>query len=286
MFALMPHGSCFFWQLPLTSLHVFSNLLISFAYLSIPILLYVHRQHVTVTMRPLLFLFAAFILSCGVGHLIEAWNIWHANYWLEGAEKLVTGLISGYTVLQLQSRIPRLLSTQKILEETEELARLDPLTGLLNRRALNEAIAIGIDSRNRYQAAQTFMLIDLDNFKEINDTYGHPVGDAILKEIARVMHENTRSIDSVARLGGDEFAVLLSGCSIAEAAHVAHKLNQAVAQLSLSAAGHTISNIAISIGIADMGSDTTVETLYQRADAALYTAKRLGKNQTYVHNPV
>lgn len=286
MLALMPHGSCFFWQIPLTSLHVFSDLLVSAAYFSIPVLLYLNRQHVTEAMRPLLMLFAAFILSCGVGHLIEAWNIWHSAYWLEGFEKLVTGIISGYTVIQLQSRIPRILNTQKILEETEELARLDPLTGLLNRRALNEAIAAAIENRARHQADLTFMLIDLDDFKTINDSYGHPVGDAVLREMGRVIRENTRSIDITARLGGDEFAVLLSGCSVVEAARVARKLNHAVARISVPAAGHTISSIGISVGIADMGSDTTLDNLYHQADTALYTAKRLGKNQVCVHSPV
>jgi diguanylate cyclase (GGDEF)-like protein len=286
MIALMPHGSCFFWNIPLTTLHTTSDLLIAIAYFSIPLLLFLNRQYAAERARPLLLLFAAFILCCGVGHLIQVWNIWHANYWMEGGEKLVTALISGYTALQLRSHMPTLLNTQKALEETEELARLDPLTGLLNRRAFNEAIAQSLTQHTLNQTPFTLMLVDLDNFKAINDTYGHPVGDRLLKEMGELIRQNIRSIDWAARFGGDEFAILLAGCALEDALQVAQKLRQAVFSLDLRVHQDFPLNISISLGLADTNSiensPIAAQNLYQHADIALYTAKRSGKNRICV----
>lgn len=115
-----------------------------------------------------------------------------------------------------------------------------------------------------------------------------PLGDLLLKEIGRVITENTRSIDTSARLGGDEFAVLLSGCSVTEATHVAEKLSRAVSKIKISTSHYAVANPKVSIGIANVDGDhqhTTPVDLHHRADMALYSAKHLGKNQVYVHHP-
>jgi hypothetical protein len=106
MIALMPHGSCFLWDPWLTSLHLVSDLAVLVAYFSIPVLLLLYRQHIDAQIRPVLLLFAAFIFSCGIGHGLRMWNIWHANYWIEGFWTCLTASISLYTAWQLKALIP------------------------------------------------------------------------------------------------------------------------------------------------------------------------------------
>ncbi|MBD2258483.1 GGDEF domain-containing protein [Pseudanabaena sp. FACHB-2040] len=274
----MPHGSCFLWNPWLTSLHALADGGIAVAYFSIPVLLYIYREHAATAARPLLLLFAAFILSCGVGHVLSAWNIWHANYWIEGSWKWVTLSISSYTVWQLRSTIPQLLATHKDLEITRELLERDPLTGVANRRGLESAY----ERVKVYYGSQplnhALMLLDLDGFKQVNDTYGHHVGDMLLQKVAAALCDRTRSLDTVARLGGDEFAVLLAGCSGAGAKLIADEIRQVIATLQLPELPADF-QVTVSIGISEFRADADLEPSYVQADGALYQAKGNGKNQ-------
>lgn len=283
MIALMPHGNCFLWDRPLTGLHVIGDVGIAVAYFSIPVLLFINRRYASANARPLLLLFAAFILSCGIGHVIEVWNIWHANYWLAGLEKLITASISILTAVELYARIPNLLGTEKALVETERLVHRDPLTGLANRRALEPAIASAIQSANDPKQVQALLLLDLDNFKLVNDTYGHPIGDDLLRRVGEVLLLNTRSVDVVARLGGDEFAILLTDCSTIAALHVAEKLRAAIEAIDFYPAQQAERYpIGVSIGVASVLPQATPAQIYLSADTALYQAKHAGKNQIAV----
>lgn len=273
----MPHGSCFLWDQYLTGLHVSSDLITAIAYFSIPILMYVNRRHATEEARPLLFLFAAFILSCGIGHVIAAWNIWHANYWIEGGEKLFTGLISAITAIELQRRLPTMLGTQKALKESEVLARQDPLTGLANRRGLEAAMAKLLHHAAAQGSEHILLLLDLDAFKQINDVYGHPIGDVILKEVGEALTLNVRPRESaVVRLGGDEFAILLENCTVEEAIHIAQRLRTAIAQVPVAA--KIDFPVQASIGLAKLSCQCNGLDAYIAADKALYHSKHAGKN--------
>ncbi|MGG6294004.1 GGDEF domain-containing protein [Leptolyngbya sp. AN02str] len=281
MFALMPHGSCFLWNPSLTSLHVVADGLIAIAYLSIPVLLFRYRDRAAVQARPLLILFAAFILSCGFGHLLQVWNIWHSNYWLEGSEKLVTASVSCVTAVLLSQKMPQLLETQKALEVSRELAKTDPLTGLNNRRALNEAIANGLHLVQTHDIPHTLVLLDLDDFKAVNDTFGHALGDHVLVEVGQQLLHNVRALDTVARMGGDEFAVFLPGCALSEALAITHKLKEAIANIHICHPEKAlyIPNIHVSIGVTSAEHNMTAEALYTTADKALYHSKKSGKDQ-------
>jgi diguanylate cyclase (GGDEF)-like protein len=278
--ATMPHGSCFLWNPWLTSLHALADAGIAVAYFSIPVLLYFYRQHAATAARPVLLLFAAFILSCGVGHVISAWNIWHANYWLEGSWKWVTMIVSSYTAWRLRSTIPQLLSTQKDLEITRELLERDALTGVANRLGLESAYQRVKDYSGSQSLTHALMLLDLDGFKQVNDTYGHRTGDKLLQAAAAVLCDRIRSLDTVARLGGDEFAILLAGCSLTGANAIAEEIRQVIAALQLPDLPADL-QITVSIGITEFlaTADTTLEAAYGQADSALYQAKGRGKNQ-------
>ncbi|WP_017302098.1 GGDEF domain-containing protein [Nodosilinea nodulosa] len=269
MIALMPHGTCFLWDPWLTSLHVVSDLAVLVAYFSIPLLLLLHREHIDAQIRPVMLLFAAFIFSCGIGHGLRAWNIWHANYWIEGGWTLVTASVSLYTAWQLQGLVPRLLNTHRDLVITRELIKQDPLTGIANRRGLEAAL-----SSLTYQPsamAHSLILIDLDGFKGINDTYGHSMGDQLLRRVGEVLRGQSRAIDLAARLGGDEFALLLVGCSLTEAMDKAEIIRRHIQQIKLPGLEQASdrSPISASIGVSNLTSGQELAQSYQKADEAL-----------------
>lgn len=280
LLSLMPHGSCFLWNRHLTALHVTTDVLISVAYFSIPTVLVLNRHLVAENAKRLLLLFAAFILSCGVGHSLQAWNIWHAQYWLEGGWKSVTAFVSIVTAWELRTQIPVLLGLQKDLEETQELATRDALTHLLNRRGFE--VTLGKVSQHLESASfhYTLLMVDLDNFKAVNDTFGHPAGDHLLQTVSTILTQCTRSADIVARLGGDEFAVILIGCSIHEAKRVAENIRMAIAHMDLQ--NPRIMQqcpVSASLGLLELNASFTCQQIYAAVDKALYQAKRAGKNQ-------
>jgi diguanylate cyclase (GGDEF)-like protein len=285
IFGLMPHGTCFLWDPWLTSLHVISDLGVAIAYFSIPLLLYLNRDHIEAPMRPLLLLFAAFILSCGIGHSLKIWNIWHASYWLEGGWTAITAAISLYTALQLRLLVPNMLSTQQQLVTTQAMLLKDPLTGIANRRGLETAIETLPGQRGSQPLRHSLILLDLDGFKQVNDRHGHMAGDNLLKAVADVLETQTRSIDLAVRLGGDEFALLMVGCSMAEAQAIAEKLRQAIQRIRLSALPQAGAGplISVSIGISEIDPQHPFKQAYREADAALYQAKHGGKNQVITH---
>ncbi|MGB3201343.1 MAG: GGDEF domain-containing protein [Nodosilinea sp.] len=281
----MPHGSCFLWDPWLTSLHTISDSGVLLAYFSIPVLLLLNRQYIDTQIRPVVLLFAAFIFSCGIGHGLRVWNIWHANYWLEGGWTLVTATISLYTAWQLKAMVPQFLNTHRDLVTTREVAKQDPLTGIANRRGLETAL-----SSLTHQVSgvsHSLVLVDLDGFKDVNDTYGHGVGDQVLQAVAEVLAGQIRAIDVAARIGGDEFALLLVGCSAAEALDKVEIIRREIQKIDLPALSPTPSSplVSASIGISSVASRQELTCSYQRADAALYTAKRSGKNQVKLATP-
>ncbi|MBF0611678.1 MAG: diguanylate cyclase [Magnetococcales bacterium] len=159
-----------------------------------------------------------------------------------------------------------------------ELARIsqtDALTGLFNRRFFDEAIQLEMERADRYNRPLSFIMVDLDHFKQVNDTYGHPVGDQVLRELAQVLRQSVRKSDMVFRYGGEEFAILLPEATLEGVTSLGEKVRQAIENHQFAGVGHKTA----SLGATVLASGDTVETLIQRADAALYSAKRNGRNQ-------
>ncbi|MGF1608204.1 MAG: GGDEF domain-containing protein [Kiloniellales bacterium] len=161
---------------------------------------------------------------------------------------------------------------QARIRHLESLSVTDELTGQLNRRGFRNELERALARARRHGEAGLLVLCDLDHFKAINDTYGHPAGDAALVAVARLLRERTRRSDAVARMGGDEFAVLMPDGAHAEAEALATKLDSAVNALVITWAGQQIP-ISASFGWAPYGPDSTAETLIQQADQEAYSAK-------------
>ncbi|MBR9871136.1 MAG: diguanylate cyclase [Gammaproteobacteria bacterium] len=168
-------------------------------------------------------------------------------------------------------------------ETIHSLAFQDSLTGLPNRRVLEDRMQLAIALSDRHARHLGLMFLDLDHFKQVNDTYGHDAGDILLKEIAERLERNVRETDTVVRMGGDEFIVLLPEVSSTENAKVvAEKILAAVSQPVVLPLG--VARVGVSIGITiARGAGLTIEGVMQSADKAMYEAKRRGKNQIYVN---
>jgi two-component system cell cycle response regulator len=167
-------------------------------------------------------------------------------------------------------------------EEARRLAITDGLTGLWNRRHLDLRCSEELDRAARFGEEFALVMIDLDDFTEVNNTYGHQAGDAVLVEVANRLSASTRQVDLVARYGGEEFLLLLPRTNCAGALEVVEKVRSAVTDRPIATDAGAV-NLTISLGVACHPADgTTVGMLTAAADAALYRAKRSGKNRVCV----
>ncbi|MDO9023949.1 GGDEF domain-containing protein [Zwartia sp.] len=165
------------------------------------------------------------------------------------------------------------LAYERLTLRLNTLLRLDELTDCLNKRAFYEETQREISRAIRYQHPTSFLMIDIDNFKSINDKLGHIQGDKILKHVADQIKQSLRITDMVSRFGGDEFVVILPETKITTAQKIAERIIETAAQNSISA-------FTVSVGLAALVDETdTVESVLSRADKALYKAKHAGKNQ-------
>jgi diguanylate cyclase (GGDEF)-like protein len=164
-------------------------------------------------------------------------------------------------------------------EEIQRLMRFDGLTGAANRGHFEDALRTAV-VRARHSAQPIgLLLLDLDHFKTVNDTWGHPAGDSVLRQAAELLARGLGSNQLLARVGGEEFAVLWPGADLAAMRHLAEALRISVAEGEWQASGHRI-RLTISIGAAarPAGSTDLPGRLYEQADARLYAAKRAGRN--------
>jgi len=169
---------------------------------------------------------------------------------------------------------------EKVRERTEELHRLseiDPLTGLLNRRGMMERFEIEFSRQARQGGSMGLLLLDLDYFKRINDTYGHAAGDLALCEAAKVLQSSKRGYDHVARWGGEEFLMLMPNCSKSDLLAIAERIREEIAALQIQAGGNIV-NFTVSIGAHHPNTPQTLDTMLQKIDSALYAAKDAGRN--------
>jgi len=174
----------------------------------------------------------------------------------------------------------KLLDTvSEYYQRLEELSYRDPLTGLYNRRKFEEFLEYEVYRSKRYSHHFSIVMVDLDNFKDINDTFGHPGGDMVLKEIASLIEENIRYSDIAARVGGDEFAVILPETDIKNGMVVAEKLRRLISETPLSVVSGNV-RVHASFGIAGFPlNGETLNELLTACDVALYRAKHLGRNR-------
>ena len=175
---------------------------------------------------------------------------------------------------------------ERLLKQTRELANRDDLTGIPNRRHFFELTEREYERARRHRIPLTFLLMDVDHFKTVNDTFGHRVGDHLLRELAEVCQTALRTSDLLGRVGGEEFAVLLPETGLEDAIEVAGRLREVVESLRVNANADTsdaVIAVTASMGLAqlnhgDLLEKDTFQTLYERADRALYAAKRSGRN--------
>jgi len=173
------------------------------------------------------------------------------------------------------------LVNENLRKRLREQSIRDPLTGLFNRRYLEETLTLESSRSSRNDTALSVIMADVDHFKRFNDTYGHPAGDALLKEVARMMQDHFREGDIVCRYGGEEFAIIAPGADLDLISRRTESLRQAMHQLSLTFEGRDLGQITMSFGMAcspGKGGPTGQE-LIGRADQALYRAKHSGRDR-------
>jgi len=165
-----------------------------------------------------------------------------------------------------------------LVEESQRLATRDPLTGLMNRRAFLAMIEDEIARSSRYELPLSLLVLDVDHFKSINDTYGHAAGDQVLSAIGEVLQRELRVTDASARWGGEEFVIALKNTPLDGAAVVADRIQTALRDLRIEASGSTL-RLTASLGLACHEPHESVDTLIDRADRAMYAAKVGGRNR-------
>ncbi|MCC2617912.1 GGDEF domain-containing protein [Aestuariibacter halophilus] len=183
------------------------------------------------------------------------------------------------------SRITQFELQQKLHSENRQLQRLsnqDHLTGLLNRRALDRTLEQEIARSERFGHALSILMLDVDNFKHINDSLGHVQGDEVLKSIAHCLQQHVRDVDFVGRLGGDEFIVILIETDKRHALQVAERMRQQVSKIPMVAG---LPTLTVSVGHAQFEGESLI-ALIERADKALYQAKQKGKDRVQMARAV
>ncbi|MGL1937019.1 MAG: diguanylate cyclase [Fibrobacterales bacterium] len=168
-------------------------------------------------------------------------------------------------------------------QKLEGFATKDALTGLNNRRHFWELAEREVKRSVRYQNAVSIVMLDIDHFKNVNDTYGHAAGDLILKEVSRVFIDILRTTDIVGRVGGEEFALLLPETGTGESLQVIERIRTAVEETQVVRNDQSM-KVTISAGVVDGSFSQNLEDLMNRADALLYEAKQSGRNKVVVHN--
>ncbi|MBC8287091.1 MAG: diguanylate cyclase [Nitrospinae bacterium] len=196
--------------------------------------------------------------------------------------KLITAVCDYFSEVSKSLRAPAMIELQA-LEETRKNSRSDGLTGLFNRRFFDEALEGEMNRVQRYDGRFSLIFFDLDNFKNLNDTYGHQAGDLTLKQVAEIMMLEKRTEDFVCRYGGEELVLILPETRKINALVIAERIRQKVEELKLEFDGQSF-GLTLSGGVASYPTDAKdAKSLIHAADIALYQAKENGKNRVFLH---
>jgi diguanylate cyclase (GGDEF)-like protein len=219
--------------------------------------------------------------------LVRAHQAYRFGRLVKAAERIAAGDYTAYVAPRgtgLESRLAHAVNEiAAALVDTHDRATVDRLTGVANRQSLLAALFAEAERASRYGRPLSVAFVDIDHFKTVNDTYGHAVGDIVLRGVAQAIAANLRTSDMIGRYGGEEFMLILTETNIEEGAALTEKLRTLVQRQRFAIEGAGDIAVTISIGIAGgSGSQLRMDTLVRDADAAMYSAKSLGRNQTYV----
>jgi diguanylate cyclase len=184
---------------------------------------------------------------------------------------------------QLESSSAEINNLRQDLDDLRRVSLVDALTGIANRKAFDQRLREAVAEALEHGTSLALIMIDIDHFKKFNDTYGHQIGDGVLRLVARTLREGTKGRDLVARYGGEEFAVILVGSNLHGAVAVAEQLRKSVGSKRITkkgAGGGSLGSITLSLGVAAYVPGEPLGKLVSRADQALYLAKRTGRNRS------
>jgi two-component system chemotaxis response regulator CheY len=195
--------------------------------------------------------------------------------------ELIARVASGMRILKLEEQL------MQAREQMEILAMRDGLTGLLNRRAIEEYAESEFSIASRKERAMSVIMIDIDHFKSVNDRFGHKSGDQTLQQVAKVLTNDLRNYDRVGRWGGEEFILILPDTQLKDAGTVAERVRVRVAEMKLSMENGETFSVQISLGAACTANQfSSLAKLVDAADQALYQAKQNGRNRVCIFEPV
>jgi diguanylate cyclase len=184
---------------------------------------------------------------------------------------------------QLQNSSAEIDNLRHDLDDMRRVSLVDALTGIANRKCFDQRLREAATAAMEHGTSLALIMIDIDHFKQFNDTYGHQIGDGVLRLVARTLREGTKGRDLVARYGGEEFAVILIGSNLNGATSVAEQLRKSVGSKRITkkgAGGGSLGSITLSLGVAAYVPGEPLSRLVSRADQALYLAKRTGRNRS------
>lgn len=179
-------------------------------------------------------------------------------------------------------------SLREELDRTRQQATTDALTGLLNRRGFETAVQLACNDASHHNHVLTLLMIDIDHFKQINDSYGHLTGDKVLRNVGTILSANIKGKDTVGRFGGEEFAVILTSTGLENAYQVAEilRLNIERSKLKPAASEDSAIQVTVSIGVTEYIPGENTDELVKRADEAMYQSKRQGRNRVTRIEPI
>jgi diguanylate cyclase (GGDEF)-like protein len=224
-------------------------------------------------------------LAAGIAWFLADWSAGHTliSAWNGGTKAIIfigVGVLTAYLRRDRDQLVASHAKVRELLAREEQLARVDPLTGVANVRAFLEHLTLRATQVRRSGVPLCVGYLDLDNFKRVNDRYGHPRGDQVLRDVAQALRSTFREVDFPARIGGDEFAVVFHDIDPAEAERVGTRLLEKVSEL---AKGCPEAALGVSVGIAviDVPAED-VEAILRLPDQVMYQAKTAGKGRVLV----
>jgi two-component system cell cycle response regulator len=196
-------------------------------------------------------------------------------------KELVARVASGMRILRLEEQL------MQAQQQMEILAMRDGLTGLLNRRAIEEYAESEFNISGRKERAMSVILLDIDHFKKINDRFGHKTGDFALQQVAKVLKDDLRNYDRVGRWGGEEFILILPDTQLMDAVTVAERIRIRIAEMKISLETGETFSVHVSLGVAcTINQFSSLAKLIDAADQTMYLAKQTGRNRVCIFEPV